>query len=77
MRSVYVAHRATATISNYAVEDATQRDQYDRTEDSLGQNVPGDRFVLEFAFENLVPKQERVNTENENDEGGGHGDWLD
>src|SRR5438270_120958 len=60
----------TAEFRDHTIENPAQGDERDRAEDSLGQNVPGDRFVLEFAIENFVPEKERINAYQQNDEGG-------
>src|SRR6202035_448820 len=58
--------RSASELRDDAVENPAQGDQRDRAENSLSQNIPGDRFVLEFALVNFVPEKERVKANNEN-----------
>ena len=59
--------RSAAELRDNSVENSAQCNQRHRAEYSLGQNVPGDRFVLEFAIEDLVPEKECVEAHEQND----------
>ena len=60
--------------SRCSIEDPAQSNECDRAENSLGQNVPGDGFILEFALENLVSEEKGINANQKNNQSGGHGD---
>src|SRR5689334_2133897 len=65
-----------AEFRDDSVKDSAQRHQRDRTENPLGQNVPGDGFVLKVALENLVSKEEGIDADHKHNQGSGHGDQL-
>jgi hypothetical protein len=65
-----------AAFLDHKIDDPRQGDECNRTKEPFGENVPGDRLILEFTVENLVAEKERVNAHNQDDNGRGGSKWT-